>query len=226
MTDAPVQFTEKRSATPKEDPAREVARRRLTIDISGSAVVKIVLGLLALGLISGLLSQMRDVFVWTLTATFLAVALNPLVVRLEPRLGRSQGGLGLLQLLLADRARGEQRARPLLLLARVPDAGFPGELVRLLARYGRLLAPGIDLHQRGALVHAISRLHEDLRDLPVDLRLNRRRAQRLQSRHVFRRVVERRQAGADDLYGSGRKALGLGRTGLRLAAGRRNWYQQ
>ena len=31
---------------------------------------------------------MRDVFVWILAAAFLAIALNPLVERLEPRLGR------------------------------------------------------------------------------------------------------------------------------------------
>jgi predicted PurR-regulated permease PerM len=66
----------------------EAARRRLTIDISGAAVLKIVLGLLALSFIADLLSQMRDLFVWTLAATFLAIALNPLVVRLEARIGR------------------------------------------------------------------------------------------------------------------------------------------
>jgi predicted PurR-regulated permease PerM len=31
---------------------------------------------------------MRDVIVWTMAAAFLAIALNPLVVRLEPRIGR------------------------------------------------------------------------------------------------------------------------------------------
>ena len=31
---------------------------------------------------------MRDIFVWTLAALFLAIALNPLVERLEPRIGR------------------------------------------------------------------------------------------------------------------------------------------
>jgi predicted PurR-regulated permease PerM len=70
---------------PRLDP---LARSRLTIDVSGTAVVKIVLGLLALGFVSGLLERMRDVFVWILAAAFLAVALNPLVERLEPRLGR------------------------------------------------------------------------------------------------------------------------------------------
>jgi predicted PurR-regulated permease PerM len=52
------------------------------------AVVKLVVGLLALSFVTNLLSQLHDLFVWTLTSTFLAVALNPLVVRLEPRLGR------------------------------------------------------------------------------------------------------------------------------------------
>ena len=64
------------------------ARRRVTIDISAGAVGKIVVGLIALGLISGFMDRMRDVFVWILAATFLAVALNPLVTRLEPRIGR------------------------------------------------------------------------------------------------------------------------------------------
>ena len=63
-------------------------QQTLTVDVSGAAVAKIVAGLLALGLIAGLMARMRDVFVWTLAATFLAIALNPLVERLEPRLGR------------------------------------------------------------------------------------------------------------------------------------------
>lgn len=63
-------------------------RRRVTIDIAGSAVIKIVVGLLLLAFVGDLLGKMRDVFVWTLAAAFLAIALNPLVTRLEPRLGR------------------------------------------------------------------------------------------------------------------------------------------
>jgi predicted PurR-regulated permease PerM len=78
--------------TPTEEPADRArmsrGRRRLTIDVSGSAVAKIVVGLLALGFVGDLASRMRDVFVWTLAATFLAIALNPLVERLEPRIGR------------------------------------------------------------------------------------------------------------------------------------------
>jgi predicted PurR-regulated permease PerM len=68
--------------------AQPTEQRRMTFDISASAVAKIVVGLLALGFIGDLAGQMRDVFVWTLAATFLAIALNPLVGRLEPRLGR------------------------------------------------------------------------------------------------------------------------------------------
>ena len=63
-------------------------RFRTTIDITGAAVAKVVVGLLVLGFAGGLLSQMRNLFVWTLAAMFLAIALNPLVERLEPRLGR------------------------------------------------------------------------------------------------------------------------------------------
>ena len=66
-------------------PAR---RRSVTFDISAGAVAKIVVGLLLLAFIGDIAAQMRDVFVWTLAAAFLAVALNPLVERLEPRLGR------------------------------------------------------------------------------------------------------------------------------------------
>jgi predicted PurR-regulated permease PerM len=60
----------------------------MTIDISGMAVAKIVVGLLALALVGDLAGRMRDVFVWLLAAAFLAIALNPLVERLEPRVGR------------------------------------------------------------------------------------------------------------------------------------------
>jgi predicted PurR-regulated permease PerM len=63
-------------------------RRRVTIDLTGTAVAKVVVGLLVLGFVGDLFSRMRDIFIWTLAATFLAIALNPLVARLEPRLGR------------------------------------------------------------------------------------------------------------------------------------------
>ena len=63
-------------------------RRLVRIDVTGAAVTKIVIGLLALGFVGDLFAHMRDLFVWTLTAMFLAVALNPLVERLEPRIGR------------------------------------------------------------------------------------------------------------------------------------------
>jgi len=63
-------------------------RRRVTFDITGPAVAKIVAGLLLLAFIGDIAAQMREVFVWMLAAAFLAIALNPLVERLEPRLGR------------------------------------------------------------------------------------------------------------------------------------------
>jgi predicted PurR-regulated permease PerM len=77
-----------------QDPASSAAaseapgRRRVTIDITGAAVTKIVIGLLALGLVVDLATRVRDLFVWTLAALFLAIALNPVVERLEPRIGR------------------------------------------------------------------------------------------------------------------------------------------
>jgi predicted PurR-regulated permease PerM len=66
----------------------EATRRRTTIDITGGAVAKVIIGLLVLGIANDLLTRMRDIFVWTLTAAFLAIALNPLVEKLEPRVGR------------------------------------------------------------------------------------------------------------------------------------------
>ena len=71
-----------------ESDAAPAQRRSVTFDVTGSAVAKIVAGLLMLAFIGDVAAQMREVFVWTLAAAFLAIALNPLVERLEPRLGR------------------------------------------------------------------------------------------------------------------------------------------
>jgi predicted PurR-regulated permease PerM len=73
---------------PNRDRVDPPFRSRTTIDITGAAVAKVVIGLLALGFIGDLFARMRDIFVWGLAALFLAIALNPLVERLEPRLGR------------------------------------------------------------------------------------------------------------------------------------------
>jgi predicted PurR-regulated permease PerM len=62
--------------------------RRLTIDISGATIVKVSIAILLLGFVGGIVSHLRDLFVWTLTALFFAIALNPLVARLEKRIGR------------------------------------------------------------------------------------------------------------------------------------------
>jgi len=77
---------ERRSST-------EPQPRRVQFDISGWAVVKLMAGLLLLGVVGNLAHQIRDVLVWTAAALFLAVALNPLVARLEPRLGRTAAAL-------------------------------------------------------------------------------------------------------------------------------------
>jgi predicted PurR-regulated permease PerM len=77
-----------RNPPPKRDGLDSDPRPRTTIDITGGAVAKLVAGLLVLGFVGDLFSRMRDLFVWTLAAVFLAIALNPLVERLEPRLGR------------------------------------------------------------------------------------------------------------------------------------------
>jgi predicted PurR-regulated permease PerM len=72
----------------KRDDHARLRQPRVVIDISGIAVVKIAAGLLAVAFVTELAGQVRDVIVWTLAAAFLAIALNPLVTLLEPKLGR------------------------------------------------------------------------------------------------------------------------------------------
>jgi predicted PurR-regulated permease PerM len=86
MTDVRDDIVEGVDAHARDD--RLGDRRRVTFDITGPAVAKIVAGLLMLAFIGDIAAQMREVFVWMLAAAFLAIALNPLVERLEPRLGR------------------------------------------------------------------------------------------------------------------------------------------
>ena len=64
------------------------SKRPITIDVTGGAVLKIVLGLLVLAFVADVFARLRDILVWALASLFLAVALNPLVERLEPRIGR------------------------------------------------------------------------------------------------------------------------------------------
>jgi hypothetical protein len=118
--------------------------------------------------------------------------------RFRIRLGRVQRRLGLFQLLLADRAHFVELARTLHLLPCEVDVGFLGGQLGLLARDRRLLAARVDLKQRRAIADPIARFHEDLRDLPVGLRLDGGRTQRLQRRHVLGRVLQRCRLGSLD----------------------------
>jgi predicted PurR-regulated permease PerM len=70
-------------------PLSPPAPTRVVFDVSGWAVAKLMTGLLVLGFVTSLASQVRNVLIWMLAAIFLAVALNPLVTRLEPKLGRT-----------------------------------------------------------------------------------------------------------------------------------------
>jgi predicted PurR-regulated permease PerM len=81
MSEAPPEGIEAVESGPRD-------RRRITFDIAGGTIAKLVVGLLVLGFVSGLLDRMRDIFVWFVAAAFLAVALNPLVEKLEPKMGR------------------------------------------------------------------------------------------------------------------------------------------
>ena len=71
----------------------EPTQRRIQIDVSAWAVTKLMAGLLLLGVVGNVTYQIRDVLVWTAAALFLAVALNPLVTRLEPKFGRTGAAL-------------------------------------------------------------------------------------------------------------------------------------
>jgi predicted PurR-regulated permease PerM len=74
-------------------PAPSGSSPSVRVSIDGATVAKLVLGLLLLGVIGHLASQVRDVLIWATAALFLAIALNPLVTRLQPRLSRTGASL-------------------------------------------------------------------------------------------------------------------------------------
>jgi predicted PurR-regulated permease PerM len=84
---------ESSTTTPELRPSPGPGRRRVEFDVSGWAVAKLMVGLLLLGVAGNVVYQIRDVFIWTAAALFLAIALNPLVTRLEPKLGRTAAAL-------------------------------------------------------------------------------------------------------------------------------------
>jgi predicted PurR-regulated permease PerM len=84
---------ESSTTTPELRPSPGPGRRRVEFDVSGWAVAKLMVGLLLLGVAGNVVYQIRDVFIWTAAALFLAIALNPLVTRLEPKLGRPAAAL-------------------------------------------------------------------------------------------------------------------------------------
>ncbi len=81
------------SKEPDGDPSAAPGTRRVEFDVSGWGVAKLMAGLLLLGVVGNVAYQIRDVFIWTAAALFLAIALNPLVARLEPRLGRTASAI-------------------------------------------------------------------------------------------------------------------------------------
>ena len=89
-------------------PSEDAEPRRVRFDVSAWAIAKLMAGLLLLGVAGNLAHQIRDVIVWAAAALFLAVALNPLVARLEPKLGRTAAAvvvfLGFIVLLLTTLA--------------------------------------------------------------------------------------------------------------------------
>jgi predicted PurR-regulated permease PerM len=84
---------ESSTTAPELRPSPGPGTRRVEFDVSGWAVAKLMVGLLLLGIAGNVVYQIRDVFIWTAAALFLAIALNPLVTRLEPKLGRTAAAL-------------------------------------------------------------------------------------------------------------------------------------
>jgi predicted PurR-regulated permease PerM len=62
--------------------------RRTIIEFPTRTLVRVVVALIIFGLAVNLLATLRDVVVWTATALFLAIALDPAVSRLERRMAR------------------------------------------------------------------------------------------------------------------------------------------
>jgi predicted PurR-regulated permease PerM len=63
--------------------------QRTVVELPSATIAKLVAGLIALSLTLELASQIREVLIWCGAALFLAIALNPLVARIEPRIGRT-----------------------------------------------------------------------------------------------------------------------------------------
>jgi hypothetical protein len=142
--------------------------------------------------------------------------------RLEVGVGRALRGVGLFELLLADGACRVQFVVPLLLLAREVQSGFGRRELSLLARHRGLLSPRVDFHERGALPYTVARHHEDLRDLTVDLRLDRGGPQRFERRDVLAGIFDRRRVSRREHHRCWRHALPRRRAGRRpIAAGER-----
>src|SRR4029079_11753354 len=62
--------------------------RRTIVEFPTRTLVRVVVALIIFGLAVNLLATLRDVVVWTATALFLAIALDPAVSRLELRMAR------------------------------------------------------------------------------------------------------------------------------------------
>ena len=62
--------------------------RRTIVEFPTRTLVRVVVALIIFGLAVNLLATLRDVVVWTATALFLAIALDPAVSRLERRMAR------------------------------------------------------------------------------------------------------------------------------------------
>ena len=62
--------------------------RRTIVEFPTRTLVHVVVALIIFGLAVNLLATLRDVVVWTATALFLAIALDPAVSRLERRMAR------------------------------------------------------------------------------------------------------------------------------------------
>ncbi len=97
-------------------------------------------------------------------------------------------GLRLIEILFGHDARVEQLLRAVELLLGVGDVCDLRRARGCLTSHRGFLLQRINLNQRLTGGHAIARLHEDLRDLAFDLRIDSRRMSRFERREILGRV--------------------------------------
>ena len=136
--------------------------------------------------------------------------------RFQLVLRRFEVGARLIVILLADYTGVEELLRAFPLNLSEMDTRFLRGTRGFLASQGSLLLDGVNLHEGRSGFHAVPRPHENIRNLPLDLRIQDDRMARLERSQVFRRFGDRHRQDDRRFYGNGRRLLVTG--GLFLTA--------